>query len=337
MMKLIHITDLYHPHNDPDDHFDLAQVFALAKCGYFSLEQVIIDWTTHPVYGDPALCAVAQMNRITGLNVPVSIGADTDLLGEKPELWADAPVPQVQAAERILSILRESSDPVCITIAGGALDTAIALARGPELFREKCAGIILNSGSATNTGYINYNVALGRRAYAALFDAPCPLFWAPCYDDHDTGKGRHQTFWSFRMNEVLDAVRPPVQAFFLYMLTRSEDPRYLRYLTKPVDEEALCAFGKKERHMWCTGTIFNAAGLTVDPAGRILPEAGCPDPVYRYEPVTVRCDEDGVTHWQPKGPDGAEAPGPRFIFAVTDEERYAAAMTAALAALLKKL
>ena len=31
MRKLIHITDLYHPHEDPDDHFDLAQIFALAK------------------------------------------------------------------------------------------------------------------------------------------------------------------------------------------------------------------------------------------------------------------------------------------------------------------
>ena len=33
MPKLIHITDLYHPHEDPDDHFDLAQIFALAKNG----------------------------------------------------------------------------------------------------------------------------------------------------------------------------------------------------------------------------------------------------------------------------------------------------------------
>lgn len=28
---LIHQTDLFHPHGDPDDHFDLATVFALAR------------------------------------------------------------------------------------------------------------------------------------------------------------------------------------------------------------------------------------------------------------------------------------------------------------------
>ena len=41
--KVIHITDLYHPHQDPDDHFDLAQIFALAKQGDLEVLQVMID------------------------------------------------------------------------------------------------------------------------------------------------------------------------------------------------------------------------------------------------------------------------------------------------------
>ena len=41
--KLIHITDLYHPHADPDDHYDLAQVFGLEKLGKLEIMQVLID------------------------------------------------------------------------------------------------------------------------------------------------------------------------------------------------------------------------------------------------------------------------------------------------------
>ena len=31
---LVHMTDIFHPHGDPDDHYDLALVFALHKLGY---------------------------------------------------------------------------------------------------------------------------------------------------------------------------------------------------------------------------------------------------------------------------------------------------------------
>ena len=105
MPKLIHITDLYHPHEDPDDHFDLAQIFALAKNGDIDLCHIIIDWPTKEKQGDPALCAVAQLNHLAGLDVPVTIGADVDKFRGKPELWANASYSDVKAADRIIEIL----------------------------------------------------------------------------------------------------------------------------------------------------------------------------------------------------------------------------------------
>ena len=33
----IHITDIFHPHGDPDDHYDLALAFALHKAGLLRL------------------------------------------------------------------------------------------------------------------------------------------------------------------------------------------------------------------------------------------------------------------------------------------------------------
>jgi len=67
---LIHMTDLYHPPCDPDDHWDLATVYALARSGRVRLLGVALDAplpvdpdadpATAP--GDPGVVAVAQMN-----------------------------------------------------------------------------------------------------------------------------------------------------------------------------------------------------------------------------------------------------------------------------------
>jgi hypothetical protein len=43
-VPLIHVTDLFHPHGDPDDHFDLASVYALALQGRFDLRGIVIDY-----------------------------------------------------------------------------------------------------------------------------------------------------------------------------------------------------------------------------------------------------------------------------------------------------
>jgi len=69
---VFHQTDIFHPHADPDDHWDLACNYALAKRGDISLLGVMIDYP--PWVGDPAIAAVAQMNFITGLNVPAVVG-----------------------------------------------------------------------------------------------------------------------------------------------------------------------------------------------------------------------------------------------------------------------
>ena len=71
---LIHATDLFRPHADPDDHFDLATVFALAAQGRFELLAVMIDHPPAGLAADPDVLAVAQLSRITGLAVPVLTG-----------------------------------------------------------------------------------------------------------------------------------------------------------------------------------------------------------------------------------------------------------------------
>ncbi len=39
---IIHQTDLFHRHGDPDDHVDLATVFALASQGRLDMRGIVI-------------------------------------------------------------------------------------------------------------------------------------------------------------------------------------------------------------------------------------------------------------------------------------------------------
>lgn len=41
-IPVFHETDLFRPHEDPDDHWDLACQFALAKRGLIDLQGVLI-------------------------------------------------------------------------------------------------------------------------------------------------------------------------------------------------------------------------------------------------------------------------------------------------------
>jgi hypothetical protein len=43
-VPVLHVTDLFRPHNDPDDHWDLACVYALAHQGDIDLKGILIDY-----------------------------------------------------------------------------------------------------------------------------------------------------------------------------------------------------------------------------------------------------------------------------------------------------
>lgn len=329
-MRLLHITDLYHPHNDPDDHFDLAQVFALAKRGKVDLRRIVVDLPVQASHGDPALCAVAQLNQLTGLDVPVTVGADPACFRGKPELWKDAPRQEVRGAERILETLEESREKTFISIAGGCLDTAVALARGPELFRERCAGILLNAGTGMDRpGVLEYNAGLGPLEYARIFRAPCPVYWSPCFHElprrdepFEMRQGEFGTYFPMPQGPVFNAVSSRALQYFLYMFSRSGDGAYLRYLERDPDAAMRERYAEKTRNMWCTASLFLPAGLEVSASGAVI-QAGSGEAVYEYIPVQMECRDDGHVRWE-------RCPGSdRLLFRVRDAGCYASAMSRA--------
>lgn len=276
----IHITDIFHPHGDPDDHYDLALAFALHKAGLLQLEQVVMDYPPPHRVGDPALCAAAQLNEITGSHVPACI----------------APRDEELAGERLCAMLRTAPLPVTFTVVGSSESIAAAIRQQPALFSEKCAGIYLAAGTGIETpgGILEYNVRLHPEAFTTVLNAPCPVYWAPCYHTILTQAGEsispersgpYGSCYCIYQRELLEPLPARMQNYFLYMLTRSTDPKYLRYLDGAVDAAALAEKGAEKRRLWSTPLLLHAAGV--------------PCESWELVPAVISCGEGGHTAWQP--------------------------------------
>jgi len=333
---LIHVTDLFHPHGDPDDHFDLAIAYALAQRGAFGLRGVVVDYPPDFRPGDPAVVAVAQMNRLTGLSVPVAIGTSHRLSGRK-DAMPDAAAQETAAVRFIIGQLRAAERPVALVCVGSAADIIVAALRDPALFKAKCAGVYLNSGSAhdnpANPGQLEFNVRLDPAAYAAMFDLPCPLYWFPCWHTTEMRQsGASGSFYWLPHREALAGVSARLANYFAYMFENSPNPKWLRTMKSMPPASSWEKILGDRRGMWSTASQFAAAGLTVTRDGGIVParEAGDAS-VFKLQAVEVTCSDDGRTMWQ-----AAERETGRWMLAVTDVERYPAALTRAVAVLFKE-
>lgn len=335
----IHQTDLFHPHADPDDHWDLATVFSLAGSGHIDLLAVLIDHPPSPRHGDPAICAVAQMNHVTGLSVPAAVGSPIPA-AEYLENSDDVKTSDSEGIHAVIRLLRDSPDRVAISIAGSCRDVAIAGGLEPGLFEEKCLGIYVNAGTSGDGNYDGrqeYNVTLDPSAYALIWDIPCPIYWLPCFESvgpEKTGQftaGTYSSWYSFKHGDILDDLSPEVQRFFLYMYDQSADYRWLSYLHRSTDERLRSHFAPLERSMWCTAGFLHAAGLAASRAGTVAAGSELPDEVFTFSPIRLDCSPSSKVSWE------RCADGRLNILEVKDTVAYPIAMGRALKSLLLNL
>ena len=343
-IPLIHQTDLFRPHGDPDDHFDLATVYALSTRGHVDLAGILCDYPPPRRKGDPDLAAVAMLNAITGLMTPVVVGMPQRPAGAKDTLQS-APACDLNGVRWVLNTLGNSPEPVAITIVGSAKEIAVASRREPELFAKNCRAVYLNSGSGTPDPVLQekpeFNVALDPASFASLFDLPCPLYWMPCYDHLPIDKPdpryvmRHGTFYQFPMEQLLPKLSPPLQRYFLSVLEKEEATHWAKSLRQAVDPALLARWSAEKRNMWSTVSFFHLAGQGVRRDGSLIPIGSDPaNEVYRIYPISAKVNERGQVSWT----ECAKTDGPpRFKFEVTDLEHYASAMTTALSSWLAPL
>ncbi len=196
-IPIIHSTDLCHPHDDPDDHYDLACLFALPE---FDVQGVILDLGEYQAQR-PGRPAVEQMMRITGRKTPYAIGLSRPLRSRDDKALEEAEEFQ-GGVQLLLSLLRRSHDKVLLHCAGSCRDVAAAFNREPELCREKIKAIYVEAGNGPGGEQNEYNVLLSPFAYLRLLESGLPVYWCPCFgkDGYETHYGADQATVGCKLN-----------------------------------------------------------------------------------------------------------------------------------------
>jgi len=255
-VPILYSTDLYHPHGDPDDHYDLATLFAIDQ---FDIRGIVIDIRGDNVH-DVGRAPLEQMMRITGRRVPYAVGLTRDL-NDPTDKVLDVPSRFQGGVELILSSLREAEQKVVLFLAGSCRDAAVALNRDPDLLKEKIKALYINAGNYPSGLQWEHNVRMAPVSYFRLFRSGLPIYWCPCWASESAEtreKSRRRpnlaTYYQADQTEVVAACTSPVQNYFVYCLTRSSaDPiAFLQSGPHPLPEGI--------RHMWCTAPLIHAAG-----------------------------------------------------------------------------
>jgi len=313
---VVYLTDLFHPYNDPDDHFDLAALYSVDQ---FDLKGVIIDNTVHSKA--PGIIPVRQMNRITGKNVPVYVGLRSEL--RSPDDTGMDQQANQEGCLAILDILKNSRKKVTIITAGSLRDVAAAYNRDPELFSRKLDRLIIFAGEAENTSFLEYNVALDKNAYIRVMNSVKNIYWVPCFDSGPMKNKGLASFWQSRHSDLLKGASPAVTNYFLYALSRSPDTLgYLSELNHPVDQSQLNQYitgsNVPVRYLWCC-SVFPWFTKNRDF-----------DFPFTFEPVTVVADPKAAVHYTDSG-------NKVMRFKITDLTHYSERMTTIFNTLIRKL
>jgi len=332
---VVYSTDLFHPHADPDDRFDLATLYALPG---IDLKGVVLDQGARQKQ-HPGRIPVSQLNRLARRQVPVALGLAAPL--RAPDDTAVEQDAEYQDGVRlILDTLEASSSPVALVAVGSMRDVAAAFNRQPALCRRRIARVLCFIGEASKADFQEYNVGLDPHAYVGLMRSGLPVSWVPCFDGGPWQNQGHASFWQARHADLLGEAPPGLVQYFIYALEKETvDP--LAFLEEPVDPARRSKLFAMTRNLWCTAVFvaLTGRGVAWDAASGArfvdLPaQAGAPAPrglLFDFEAVDVSVTDEGVVRCGP-------APGAKPVrrFRVLDAAGYGQGMTAATATLLRQ-
>jgi UDP-2,3-diacylglucosamine pyrophosphatase LpxH len=330
-IPVIHLTDLFHPHEDPDDHVDLACLFSMAD---IDLRAVILDNGPRQK-AEPGRAAVAQLMAITGKKPGVAAGLAPKLASPR-DTGKDQPAAFQGGVELFLRTLAESRVPVTVTAVGSMRDVAAAFNREPALCAEKIERLyafIGDAHSAPGFEFREYNVTLDPHAFTAIVRSGLPVFWVPCFDGGPWQNNGRASFWQASQRALFARVADPVKRYFIYALAKKTgDP--VAFLKQPVDPREWEAVLAGTRNLWCAGIFAHLADRAIvkaDGAWRSLPfgAAGADVSPFAFERVRANVDASGMALYPQRLP---WFDIHRFL--VTDREAFAPALTSVTAEML---
>lgn len=343
-VPLIHISDLYHPPQDPDDHYDLATIAALEE---YDLRGVILDVTQKfltaspggfDIQRDPGFIPVVQLGYLLGRAIPVACGPKMPLKSSSDDL-SDRPLVELAGVNLLLDLLKQSGQKVVISVVGSARVLTAAFNRDPGLLRSKTQTVLLNAGSSAGPKR-EWNVGLDPDAYIGLWKSGLPISWFPCATEAGAFNSDHErgVYWKTGQEVLLRSLAPPVRAWFAYALSRDPSGNHINLLDEPVDPEVWKHILADERNMWATASLVMSAGrvLAGTSQGWRFVRSDHLDGedvwAWRLDRIHAEVDANTDVHWR-LSEDGGNA----LLFGRERRAGFGTAMGEALAALLGSL
>ena len=335
-VPVIYCTDLFHPHDDPDDHFDLATLYAMPE---LDIKGVVLDQGRKQLER-PGRIPVSQMNKITGRNVPAAIGL-ADPLKSPDDQALDQPAQFQGAVELIIQTLRASTRPVCIAALGSVRDVVCAFNREPGLFRTNVTMVLAFIGEASDGKFQEYNVGLDPQAFVGLMRSGLPVYWVPCFDGGLWQNRGHASFWRASQRALLEGATPEVIQYFIYALEK-ESAEPLAFLSRPVEPERQARLFAGTRNLWCAAVLGVMSGREVVFDGSkwtsVLPQSNRAaavagqKPLFEFPEVEILVSDAGTVSC-------GKGPGSHKVrrFEVRDSAQYEQGMVEATTALLSSL
>ncbi len=343
-IPLVHITDLYHPPQDPDDHIDLATIVGLAE---YEVRGVVLDITQKFLVAAPAgwdlarepgFIAVNQLAQFAGRKISAAMGP-TVPLANPADPATDRPRAEQAGITLLLETLAGSREPVAISVVGSARSLAAAFNREPDLVRRQTRVVLLNAGS-TGGPKREWNVALDPAAYVALWRSGLPLHWFPCATERGAfdPEPERGTFWKARQSVLFADLPSPLRAWFGYAFSGAQHGDLARALVENASGAGWEKILAGERNLWATASLVLGAGrvLARMPAGwRFVPAGkagGAEVWPWRLDPIQATVNDDARVDWRV-----VAEPASTRLFGRRAGVAYGLAMAEALNALLRAI
>lgn len=341
MKNVILTTDLYHRHADPNDHWNLASMYALAHLGWINFSGIMCDDDRSIKedgsffhFGDPSVQSIAQLNYITGMAVPVGFGSRLPIKKKEDLDNVLKSNKKISSVTLLLDALEKADEKVDIHMCGSCKDVLIAYRTAPDLFEKKCDSIYLNAGTYYKQDPIEYNVSLEPYAFSQIFKIPCNIKWAPCFDQlipYPYKPAKRANYYEIEQSDMVPYMSEVIKKYFNYMYGMEFNTNWLTYLRSSLDNELLAEWSSQKRQMWSTPGYLLSAGKYVTETGEIVDIDSGIEPVYKYTPVNVEVDDNGKLKWE----DTKESNVSMFVN--TDPQKYCLAMTEVIKKLISAL
>lgn len=343
-IPIIHTTDLHHSPNDPDDHFDLAAVYALDE---LDLRAVILDYSEDDfgasIY-EPGYVPMAQLNFLTGRAVPFAVGpTNRNRLTHSGDALEDCTLQESAGIQLLIETLRTCEEPAFITAVGSCRTIAAAYNRDPDLFQQKTGGILLVAGSVRKTHNPDYNTKLDPEAMRCVWESGLPILWLPVGGN----EGFHNLYApnnghiSASYATLLKDLDERLMNWFLHALWGNLRGDIVRALYEANRYEIYQErIGQGRRNLFSLGGLVLLAGreLVETPEGwRFLPEGNAPAAWTRkkmsFVPIAARLLDDFDVSMEPTSEEAARV----RLYQREPGEDENEAMTEALNALLRSI